>query len=262
MNGMGWAHGWRGAVRHLLGDQGGWIQLALMGGMALANALGKNKAKNREQQNATAMSQDQIKNDQYRTQQQALLQALGLQSNEQINQGALDLRQRQHNDKSVLLGSLLQNLQPVQFSGLNPQIASRMPQITGGLSPAALSPQARQHGGTMQAQGIAGNQAKGVMPQLQQTNFLKGLLQAPSLSGYKGPGKFESILGLLGAAGEAYGAYGGGNQGGAKMNNSMPSAYSGLDRYGNAANWTLPRNVPLGGGVLDDASIASLLGGG
>lgn len=196
----------------------GWIPLAIMAASAIAGAIGKNKAKNREAQNAAALTQDSFRNDQYRTQQNALIQALLGQSNETINQGNLDLRQREFGldanrsrGQQALLGSLLQNLQPARLTGLSPQIQARMPRYTGGLSPTAISPQARAAGGQMQTNALAGLRGGDTnFTPLQRTNFLAGILQPPQPSPYKGPGGWESVLGLIGAAGNLYGSVGGG----------------------------------------------------
>ena len=199
----------------------GWIPLAIMAASAIAGAISKNKAKNREAQNNAAMLGDQTKNDQYRTQQNALIQALLGQSNEQVNLGNLDLKQKEFGVEAngtrgtqALLGSLLENIQPARLTGLSPQLQARMPRISGGLSPTAISPQARAAGGQMQTnalQGLRGGDTS--FAPLQRTNFLSGVMTPPPISDYKGPSGWESILGLIGAAGSAYSAYGGGGGG-------------------------------------------------
>ena len=249
MANMGWSQGWRGAVRHLLGDEGGWIQLVLLG-LAAASAIAKNKAKNREAQNSASMVQDNQKNDQYNTFQNAMTNALMGQSNEQINLGNLDLRQRdfaltapRERGRQALLGSLLQNMKPVSLSGLTPKLQGKVPNFSGGMTPEAIGPLAQQMGGVMQQNALDSQKKGDQFAPLQRTNFLGGIMPPPSLTQYRGPGKAESILGMLGAAGEVYGAYQGMGGGGQSFNNSMPANYTGLDMYGNPANWQLPRGT-------------------
>lgn len=146
---------------------------------------------------------------QAQAQQAALMQALMGQSNEQINQGNLDLNRRQFalqapgvRGKQALLGSLLERMQPVSFSGLSPRLQSRMPQISGGLSPAALGPHARQAGQLMQAGAVRGLQQGETFDPLQRTDFRSGvldptraLLPTPTLQGMQSPGLLEKLLG-------------------------------------------------------------------
>ncbi len=152
----------------------------------------------------------------YNTQQQAILQALGLQSREGLDLGDLDLRQRQFaldapttRGRQALTGSLLQRLQPVTMSGLPSRISSRMPTISGGLSPAAIGPLARQMGLLMQQNALSGQRAGDRFTPPQRTNFTGGVLpqpsplQPPQMQGYQQPGRGESLLGMLGMIGPA-----------------------------------------------------------
>jgi hypothetical protein len=214
--------------------------------LSIAGALAKNKQKNRETENVQAAGNAQLGTQQYSVQQQALLNALLGESNEQVRHADIDLERKKFaldalgtRGKQALLGSLLQNLQPAEMKGLDPRIAAKMPKITGGLSPSALGPMARQFGALMQQQALSNQQKGDQFDPLQKTNFRAGVLPSPGMPNYKGPGKLESILGLLGAAGGAYGAATGGQ--GYQFNNSMPSPYTGADMYGNATDWQLPK---------------------
>jgi hypothetical protein len=227
----------------------GWYQLAIMGGLALANAIAKNKQKNREAQNAASSNENDQAMRMQQARQNALVNLLLGESNQNFRNADLDLRRREFalnapgtRGKQALFGSLLQNLQPAELGNLSPKLKASMPTLSGGLNPRAISPQARQMGGLMQSNAVAGQQAGDQFAQVPQVNFLQGLLADPQLLGYRGPGKAESILGLLGMAGQAYGAYMGSGLGGGDtaLNNTMPAPYTGLDRYGNPTNYRLP----------------------
>lgn len=192
----------------------GWVQLALMGGMALASALAKNKAKNRETQNAAVSNENDQRMRLQQARQQALVNLLLGEANQNFRNADIDLEQRKFaldapgtRGKQALFGSLMQNLQPAKLTGLSPKLAAKMPTITGGLTADAISPQARQMGGLMQQNAVAGQQAGDRFAPIPQVNFRQGLLPDPMLQGYKGPGKGESILGLIGLAGQIYEQY-------------------------------------------------------
>lgn len=182
----------------------------LMGGSLLAKMFGGSKAKNREAQNTAAASADQLKQQAYQTRQNAMIQALLGQSREQLDQGDLDLRQRQFalqapsiRGKQGLLGSMIQGYRPATSSG-NPRVAAHMPQISGGLS---LGPQAGLIGKLLTAQAIKGLQSGDRFQPMQRTNFQGGVMTTPQPTPYKKPGLMEKLLGLGGAAGELYGGY-------------------------------------------------------
>lgn len=216
--------------------------------LSIAGAIAKNKQKNRETENAQTNTSNDRLMDQYRQQQQALVQLLGLQSGEQSRHADIDLDRKKFSldapgtrGKQALLGSLMQNLQPAKFTGLDPRIMARMGNVQGGLSPSAIGPLARQMGAEMQQNALKGQRAGDNFMPLERTNFQGGLLPAPELGGFKGPGKAESILGLLGAGGQAYGAYQagqfGGGGGGYQMNNQLGQV---APTY---ANWRIPTDT-------------------
>ena len=195
---------------------------AILGGLKLLGPIlggaAAGAGASRDNQNAAINQANRNTIDLHQLQQQALLQALGLTSNEQINLGNLDLSQRnfalnapQTRGRQALLGSLLQNLQPVRMSGLSPQIQSKMPQISGGLSPAALGPLARQMGLLMQQNAVQGQQKGDTFAPLQRTNFMGGIMPTPQLQGLKNPGLLEKILGGLALGGSIAGGLSRGN---------------------------------------------------
>ena len=200
----------------------------IMGASSIFSGLGAGRSQERQSQNAaTSNSNDALArmfgtqqagaSNAYNTQQQAILQALGLQSREGLDLGDLDLRQRQFaldapttRGRQALTGSLLQRLQPVTMSGLPSRISSRMPTISGGLSPAAIGPLARQMGLLMQQNAVSGQRRGDQFATPQRTNFTGGvlnggnsLLTPPTMQGYQQPGRAESLLGMLGMIGPA-----------------------------------------------------------
>lgn len=235
---------WQSTLANIARDPNTWA--------TVAGAIGSNMSRNRDDRNNAASRADDRQNDQYRTLQQALIQLLLAGSNENRDNARIDLDQRRfaldaprERGRQALLGSLLQNMQPVRFSGLSPQLQARMPQITGGLTPAALGPQARQMGALMQQNAVSSQQRGDQFSALPRTNFLAGLLPPPQMSGHQGPGRLEALLGLIGMGAGIYGQYRNRNNGGnnTSVNNAMPSPYTGLDMYGNAANWMLPQGT-------------------
>lgn len=183
--------------------------LPLIDGISqVAGGAAKGSADSRNAQNQQMLSQDRNKLDAYQAQQQAILQALGMQERGALDRANLDLNQRQFalqapqvRGKQALLGSLLQNLQPVSLSGLNPKIAKNMPQISGGLSAAALGPMAREFGGLLQSNALAGQQKGDTFDPIAQTDFKGGLIAPPQLSQLKQAGFLEKLLGGIGLGG-------------------------------------------------------------
>ena len=158
----------------------------------------------------------------HNAQQQAQIQALLAGSNEQTAHANVDLDRRkfaldapQTRGRQALLGSLMQNLQPARLSGLSRQLQAAKPTITGGLSPSALGPQARQAGGLMQSGAVRGLQQGDTFEPLQRTNFQAGVLDPtraavprPELLELQKSGLLEKILGGIGIGGNLLGALG------------------------------------------------------
>ena len=134
----------------------------------------------------------------YGTQQNALLQLLMAD----LAQRRFQLEAPNMRGRTALLGSLMQNMQPVQLNGLSPQLRARMPQITGGLTPAALGPQARQMGGLMQQGAVEGQQRGDTFAPLQNS-----LINPPNLGQYQNAGRGESALSTAGLATSLLGTF-------------------------------------------------------
>lgn len=166
-----------------------------------------------------------------------------LQSQHGLNTASIDLNRRQfaQNEPSVqagqaLRGNLLERLQPLQLSGLSPRVQQSMPQMTSILD--ALGPEARQAGALLAQRGVSGLQNPTQFDPIAPLN-----LPPAQVAALKKSGLLEKIMGAVGLGGSVVGALGdlGSVGGGHQMNNSMPSNYTGMDRYGNPEGWQLPK---------------------
>lgn len=144
-------------------------------------------------------------------QQAATSRALEAQSGEGLQRAQLGLQAPSIRAKQSLLGSLMQNLQPVNIQ-TNARVAASKPTITGGLSPAAIDPTTRQHGGALMQAALQAQLSGSDIPKATDfksgiqdwkssiltppdaVDFGKGVLTPPELSGYRQPGKGESIM--------------------------------------------------------------------
>jgi hypothetical protein len=224
------------AVGGLIGKGGGGGDAAggignvlgniLQSGSARAGGAAKGAADERHQQNVYNIARNNATNTQYGTQQNALLQALlaqergaldrygtrqGATSSALANQSAeglqrarLGLEAPTARARQSVMGSLMQNLQPsnVQASA---KVAPHVPKFSGGLTPAALDPMTREHGGALMKAALEAQLSGsdipastdfmgGVLNAPESTDFRSGLLTPPELQGYKQAGKGESIM--------------------------------------------------------------------
>lgn len=105
-------------------------------------------------------------------------------------------------------GSIMQNAQPVSVSGLPDRVSSRIPTISGGLSPALFNDNTRALGGEMTRKALL-DQLKGdEFAPMEATDFSKGVLPTPELEEYQRAGFMEKLLGSLGLAGSIAGGIG------------------------------------------------------
>ncbi len=195
---------------------GGASLTGLLGSIGkVAGNAAQGAATQRTNQNELTQRQNSLLAQLFGINQNAQTNALEGQSRERLGQGNLDLEQRKFSlaapsarASQAVRGSLIQNLQPVSFSGLPSRISSSIPTITGGLTPAAISPEARQAGGLLTRQAIM-DMLKGdsFAPQTP-TDFQGGVLHSPQMAALQDPGKLESILGAIGLIGGIGGAVG------------------------------------------------------
>jgi hypothetical protein len=193
--------------------------LALLAGAGAAGkifgGLSKGSADQRMAENNQASDKNRLLAQLYGINQGATQNALGNQSAEQIAHAGIDMDRRKFalSAPSVragqsVRGSIMQNAQPVKLSGLPDRVASRIPTIEGGLSPAMFSADTRALGGELSRKALI-DQLKGdEFSPLQTTDFKSGVLPLPKLEEYQKAGLLEKILGGLGIAGSVAGGAG------------------------------------------------------
>ena len=185
------------------------VGLGILGLLGALGGGGRGAAQERGNQNTFNLSQDALRNSQYSTQQQALLQLLGLTEQGLAGRARLGLDAPGQRTRQAVLGSLLQNVQPFQVT---PPPGVRMGNVSGGMSPALLNKDARAAGGELQRQALMALLTKSDVPPMPDTS--KTILNPPQLSNYQRAGGGESILSLLGLIGSGLGAAGFGMGGG------------------------------------------------
>lgn len=166
-------------------------------------------------------NQSQEATGRYGIQQGATTSALANQSQENIQRAELGLRAPTARARQSVMGSLMANMQPVTVEGGNPRLAGRVPKISGGLTPAALGADTRQHGaelskaalmaqltgsdvpaatdfrsGILQAPSATDFKA-GILDAPESIDYSKGLMAPPQLQGYQRPGRGESVMSFL-----------------------------------------------------------------
>jgi hypothetical protein len=131
-----------------------------------------------------------------------------LQSQHAIQGGNLDLNQRQFQQNEpnaraaqAVRGSILQNIRPLQLSGLSPRVAASMPRMTSIID--ALGPEARQAGALLAKAGVSGLQNPSTFQPIQPLNLPPAQVAALQKSGL-----LEKILGGVGLGGSLLGALG------------------------------------------------------
>jgi hypothetical protein len=200
--------------------QYGTQQNALLQALLGQDRSAMDRYSTRQQATSSALGQgSQEATSRYGIQQGAQQRALESQSQEGMQRAQLGLQAPRERARQSLLGSLMQNMQPVTIEGGNAQVMANMPRISGGLTPAALDPTTRQHGGALMRAALeaqlsgsdvpaATNFRGGVMQQPEATDFRSGVLespdmpnfrrdgvlQPPQMGGYQQPGRGESLL--------------------------------------------------------------------
>lgn len=191
--------------------------LPLLTGLgSILGGASKGSADQRTSENNQAQQRNQLLAQLYGTQQNATMNSLQAGSSEKLAQGTQDLQQRNFalnapgtRGAQAVRGSLLQNVQPASFSGLPSRVAANIPQMSGGLTPAALSPEARAMGGQLTRDATIGQLKGDTFDPMKQTDFKSGVLPLPQLEELKKSGLLEQIMGTLGLAGTVAAGVGG-----------------------------------------------------
>ena len=165
----------------------------------------KGSADQRASENDQIARQNSLLAQLHNAKQNATMNALQGQSAEQMQHAGMDLNRRNFalnapdaRMSQSVRGSILANAQPFTISGLPDRVSSRIPQISGGLTPAMFSAETRELGSEMTRKALL-DQLKGdEFAPLERTNFQGGILADPKLEEYKKSGLLEKILGGLG----------------------------------------------------------------
>lgn len=192
-----------------------WLIPAIMAGAKIFGGAASGSAAQRQSENAQAAQQNSLIAQLHGQRQAATSNALNNQSSEQMAHANMDLERKRHalaapsaRASQSVRGSILANAQPMKVEGLPDRIASRIPQISGGLTPEMFSADTRALGDEMTRAALL-DQLKGdTFDPLQKTDFQSGVLAPPQLQQYEKSGLLEQIMGSLGLAGSVVGGVG------------------------------------------------------
>lgn len=180
-------------------NEDGFIQAALGLAGLLAPLFGGGAKKAQEQRTEEAklnLGRDQLATSQYGTAQNAVFnKAQQDLQNKQFGLNAPSTRAKQ-----ATLGDLLANIQDAKITAPS---GIRMGNITGGLRPSALGPNARAAGGELSRQALMA-----LMDQRDQKFQDMPLLNPPAISQTPKAGKLENIFGTIGTIGGILGGLG------------------------------------------------------
>lgn len=176
--------------------------MAIAAGAGLLGKLmgkgGEGAAKERTNQNDFQQQQNQLANQQFNTQQNAATNLAGLDEKATMDRANLGVSAPSARMKQALLGSLLQNY---QSRNIEAPAGIRMGKVSGGLDLSTIADAVKAGGGELSRQGLEALYSKSDVPMA--ANYSQSAkVAAPSLGGYQGAGKMESILsggGLLGS---------------------------------------------------------------
>jgi hypothetical protein len=208
---------------------------------SLFSAGAKGAAEARGAENLAQEQRARTLTDIYGTQQQAPIQLMGLMEKALQDRAKLALEAPSARLNQLIRGSLLANVQPARITGgFSSNV--RIPQISGGLSPSALSAAARTGGAEMQRQALLKLFSGQDVPKM--PNFAGALVRPPTLPEYKQPGKGESLLGALGMGGGILGAVLGPLMGGGQARDTWSRNIPNLANQGMLPGGTMASTVP------------------
>lgn len=185
---------------------------------AIGTALGAiagGRGQGREAANDQALRRDQLATQQYQTEQEALLRALGLEEAAGLNRAGLDLQRRQFGldapmsrGRNAVEGDRLARATNLQVS--HPR--ANIPQTSGGFGPSDFSPETRQLGREMSRQALLGQLGGDQFEDVPMPDFRGGVLSRPGLSEPARPNAFDKFLGIAAPIAQIGGAIAGGVQ--------------------------------------------------
>lgn len=179
---------------------------SIIGGIGrLFGGAAKGSADQRAVENQQTQNQNSLIAALHNNRQNAMMDAARAGSSERLGHANLDLDRRQFalnaprtRASQSVRGSILQNAQPFQLSGLPSRISSRIPQMSGGLTPAMFNADTRALGGQLTRDALI-DQLKGDdFEPMRETDFSAAILQNPQLQELEKSGLLERIMGGLG----------------------------------------------------------------
>jgi len=166
-----------------------------MGGQigAAAGGAAGGQATERELENKYNINTNNATTQRYGIQQGARNDLLAMLEKAGLDRSKLGMESDAQRGNQMIRGSLLANVQPAKLS--HPR--ANIPQMSGGLTPAALSPMARQAGSLLQTKAMGALESGSDIPAM--PDFKGAEITPPELTPYQQPGKGESILSGIGA---------------------------------------------------------------
>lgn len=207
-----------------------WLIPALTAAGQIFGGAASGSANRRQQQNQQTSLRNQLIAQMYNTNQNALMNSRALASNERTRHADVDLDRRRHQQdqrrfalqapgvraSQSVRGSILANAQPFSVSGLPAHVAARVPQISGGLTPAMFSGDTRALGQELTRKALmdqlSGDAIDEFSP-LESTDFDSAVMSQPALEQTQRSSLLENILGGLGLGASLAGGIGGAIQG-------------------------------------------------
>ena len=170
----------------------GMAGIAAAGGAAGTGAAG-GMAKEREVENTYGINVNNATTARYGTEQAARINLLQMAEKALLDRAKAGQDSDAARAKQVVRGSLLANMQPASIT--HPR--AHIPKLSGGLTPASLSPQAREAGNLLQTKALGAMQSGSDVPAM--PDFMgAGTVKPPAMPEYKGAGAAETALGAAG----------------------------------------------------------------
>ena len=163
-------------------------------GQAAGGAAG-GIASERQNENTYGMNVNNAQTQRYGIQQNARTDLMSMLEKAGLDRAKLGMESDNQRGNQMIRGSLLANVQPAKIT--HPR--ANIPQMSGGLTPAALSPMARQAGSLLQTKAMNAMQSGSDIPAM--PDFKGAEITPPDVQPYKGAGTGESILSTVGAVG-------------------------------------------------------------
>jgi hypothetical protein len=155
---------------------------------AAATGAARGQSDERQNQNLYNINTNNAQTQRYGIRQNALSDAANMQERGTMDRAGLKLAAPDKRASQVVRGSLMELLQPAKIS--HPRAV--IPQMSGGLTPAALSDAVRQSGRDLQS--IAGDALRTGSDVPEMPDFKANVLDAPDIAEYEDPSGTETAL--------------------------------------------------------------------